>query len=296
MVLLAVCLAGLASCNRSEDIELIDSSYKSLDISCGSDFEIPVLSSKWEIQSVRQLPSNEVVLDKEGNPLALATDGTMKASNGWLALTRNGYDKFTLSLKENFDNSAERRLVISVSDGSHCDDITIVQRAGTRYKIVKSTFQEIEERRKIYASNKGCFRVSLSNNTSEAAWEPCDYIFEDVIETSIFESNDYEAFGWAQEGVEISVPELIINNAIRWNKYCTYKKGITTSPYIRNIFNGSKILISPYSTVHLEGEVTYCERMYNYTFTVQNEGSGTRFDINGTWKQIVPISDTVTSF
>jgi hypothetical protein len=293
---LVICLLGFVSCDKNEGIDLVDTSYKTLNVSCGYDFEVPVLTNNWSIESVLYLPSGEVMLDKDGNPLALVGNGTTEASNGWLSLTRNGDDKFVINLKENFDSSNERKFVICIKSEGYSDNVTVVQQAGTEYKLVKSEFKEIEEQRKVYVSDEGCSQLTLSNNTSEAVWEPCDYIFENVVESSDFESDDYGAFDWIpKEGSGISMPELMIDNAIRWGGICVYKKGITTTPYIKNITKGNKILVQPYSTISLRGKITYCKRVYSYSFTIQNVGTGTQFKITGIWRQIVPISSHAIS-
>ena len=290
-VLFVIGLLGFISCNNNDDLELIDSYYKNLQLSCGSDLEIPVQAANWDIESVQYLPSNEVVVDKDGNPLILSDYGAVEASGGWLYLSRNGDDKFTLSLKENFDKSAERKFVICVNNGNHKEYISITQRAGTAYKLVKSEFKEQADQRKVYTSNGACTELTLNNNTLEPAWMPCGVIFEMVVESSSFYSDDYGAFDWiGEEELMVSVPELFVENTIRWNNRSVYKKGLTTIPFIKDIEKNNKILVQPYTTVHLKGRITYCKRVYNYTFTIQNEDTGTLFDINGVWTQVVPIS------
>lgn len=108
------------------------------------------------------------------------------------------------------------------------------------------------------------------------------------MESSTFESDDYEAFGWTgQEELELTMPDLLIDEAIRWNGPCLYKQGTTIQPYLTP--NESKVELPPYATTSFKGEITYCKRRCHYTFTIENQESGTEFEIRGIWTQIVPI-------
>lgn len=291
MLFLSLGTIYLVSCSKNDDFKLVDPFYKTLEISCGSDFEIPVLSNNWYIESVQEMPSGSNMLDKENNPLRLEGNGNVEAANGWLAFTRDQEGMFVMNLKENFDRLNERTFVICLNEAGRRDYVTVRQRAGTEYKLVKSEYKEIAEKREIYLSNKGCSNLILTNHLSQPVWEPSDYIFKDVVHSSEFESEDYGAFDWVPEqGVELSdVPHLNIDGYIRWSHITTYKKGLTTAPYIKDIPNGNKILMQPYTTTYLKGEITYCKRICNYTFTIENAGTGTRFNVNGVWTQVVPI-------
>jgi hypothetical protein len=164
------------------------------------------------------------------------------------------------------------------------------------YRLVKWKFEEVENERTIYTSDEDCSVVVLNNPSVEEVWMPTSEIFKDVIETSTFESNDSEAFAWIPEdGAEVPVPELMINGAIWWWGNCAYKEGTATIPYIDDISKGDKILMRPYSTLYLSGEITYCRRVCNYTITLQGEKTGIRHEVQGVWTQIVPISKHTTS-
>lgn len=291
-----ICALFCSSCSKNDAVKLVDPLYKDLQLSCGSDFEIPMLTANWNIESVQYLPSGEVMPDKNGNPLALTGTGTIEAANGWLSIIRKGGDKFVLKLEENFDRSNERRFIICINEAGQRDYITVVQQAGPEYQLVKYEFNEIEEQRSIYVSDAECSPLILYNNTPEAVWKPTGFIFEKVVESSVFESDAYGAFEWMPaEGTDIHVPELIIDNIICWNNRCAYKEGNTTIPIIKDIPNGSKILVPPYETISLSGEITYCKRVCNYTLTIRNTGSGTQFKISGIWTQIVPVSRNTIS-
>lgn len=294
--LFLVCLCGgLISCT-DDDADLVDPQYKTWEISCGGDIEVPVLGNNWRIEYVQDVSSGEKMSDKNGNRLALDGKGQSEAANGWLTLLCDKEDAFTLNLKENFDKNEERKFLICIRADGFYDYITVVQRAGTEYKLVKSAFTEIEKERHIYKSTKDCISLVLRNHTSEAVWEPTGYIFENVIASSHFESDDYGAFDWIPEkGIEINMPELIIDHAIYWGNRCSYQEGISTTPYIKDIPNGNKILLYPNSILYLSGSITYCKRVCKYTFTIQNIETGTQFEVNGTWTQVVPISSHTIS-
>lgn len=289
--LLFICAICLMSCYENEDFELVDSSYKTWEVSCGYDFEVPVLANNWSIESVQEMPTGKNILDKNNNPMALVGNGKVEADNGWLALTRSKEDRFIINLKENFDKLNDRKFVICINQAGRRDYVTVNQKAGVEYKIVKSKYAEIEEQREIYVSDKECRNLTLFNNLSKPVWEPCGSVFQDVVHSSEFKCEDYGAFDWVSEhGVELlNVPDLMIDGYIRWSNNVTYKKGVITTPYIKDIPNGNKILMQPYTTTYLNGEMTYCKRICNYVFTIENVGTGTRFDVSGIWTQIEPI-------
>lgn len=291
-VFLAICSVWLASCTKSNTIELISPSYKTLEILSGGAIEVPVLTNDWSIASVKYMPLGEVVLDANDRPLILKGHGQIKASSGWLTLIREGDDKFTIQLKENFDGLPERKIEIAITDKTGGKSyVTVIQKRGNGYKLVQSTFKEQEDQRSVYKSGEDCSMLALSNPTSEAVWKPYGSIFENVVQSSHFESSDYGAFAWLpEEAVNISVPDLIIDDKMYAADRTIYREGITTTPYIKDPLNDYKVLVSPYNTVYLKGEITYCKRVFNYIFTVQNTSTGNRFEIKGVWTQIVPIS------
>lgn len=290
VLLLGLCILSWTSCDKSDSFSIIDPADKTLEITCGYDFHIPVSSTQWRIESVKTMPEEECLTDTNGQPMALEGHGRIEASNGWLALSRDKEDGFTIELKENFDAAAAREFVICLNDNGRRDYVKVSQMAAQGYRLVKTKFEEITEAREIYQSAEGCKSLTLSNETCEAVWRPYAYIFEDVVESSQFESDDYGAFDWmGKETISFPAPELFINDTIRWTKECVYKKGLTTLPYIRDIANGGKILLPPYANRYLKGEITYCKRICRYTFTIQNKDSGTQFEIKGLWTQIVPI-------
>lgn len=286
----------IMSCEKSDEAELVSPEFSNIEVSCGQEFEIPVLTQNWIVERVQDLTSGEVVLDKKQSPITLEKYGEVEAANDWLILGRNKEDAFFVRLKENF-NETDRRFTICINDQGKRDYITVTQTRGKNYTLVKKDVQEIEELREIYVSNDGCHRITLTNNTSEPVWLSCHEVFNDVVYSSQFQSDDFGAFDWiSEEDAEIHMPELIIDNAIRWDNSILYKPGITTSPYLGDSPGSGEVLIEPYTVLYLKGEITYCKRVCKYTFTIKNESSGTRFDIRGVWTQIVPIvSHTIGS-
>lgn len=284
------------SCEKNDHLDLIKPEQKALEISCGADFDIQLLTDNWAIESASETPSGKVILDNANNPIALYGGGYIESSNGWLAFSRKNDNVFTIHLKENFDRSNIRRFTICVNSNGNKDYMTVTQRAGKGYKVVKTRYLENLSSRKIYTSTKGCSSLTLTNNTSKPIWEPSGYIFQDVVSSSTFESKDYGAFDWMPaSGVELLMPELLIDNTIWWDDVCVYKEGTTTTPYIKDIANGNKLLIPPFTTTYLKGEITYCKRLYDYRLTIENTASGSRFDISGSWTHVVPISSTTIS-
>lgn len=287
---LGLCILSWTSCDKSDSFSIVDPADKTLEIVCGYNFEIPVSSTEWRIESVQTLLEEELLTDTNGRPMALDGNGRVEASTGWLALSRDKEDGFTLELKENFNTTAAREFVICLNDHDRRDYVKIVQTAPEGYRLVKTEFEEITEAREIYQSAEGCKSLTLSNETSAPIWRPYAYIFEDVVESSQFESDDYGAFDWmGEEALTLPAPDLFINDTLYWTKECTYQKGLTTIPYIKDVENGGQILLPPHASRYLKGEMTYCKRICRYTFTIQNKESGTQFEIKGLWTQIVPI-------
>ncbi|MCD8165335.1 MAG: hypothetical protein LUE93_03945 [Bacteroides sp.] len=158
-------------------------------------------------------------------------------------------------------------------------------------------FEEIEEHRNIYRSTEGCSKITLVNTTSESVWKPTGYVFKDVVTCSEFESNDYGAFEWMpEEEVMLNIPDLLIDNQYyAINNACVYKKGAVKTPYMKDIENGSAILVHPYTTLYLSGEMGYCKRVYHYTLTIENTGTGNRFEVSGIWRQTIPFTPHIIS-
>lgn len=289
--LLFLSLLGWTACDNDDHFSLVDPEVKTFEIACGQDFDIPVNSLSWQVESVKTLPDGQLLTDPEGRPLALEGNGKIEASNGWLALSRDKADALTIHLKENFNRSAPRQFEICLNENGRRDYITMTQRAAQAYRLVATRYEEMEEERDIYLSDRGCSPLILQNPGAEQVWRPTGSIFKDVVESSEFTSDEYGAFDWmGEEAPEISVPELLINDTIYWNNSVRYQEGLATVPYITDIERGNKLLLRPYATYYLSGKITYCKRRCRYTFTIENEDTGTRFDIHGVWTQIVPIS------
>lgn len=290
--LICLALMWMTACDRDTDMHLVDASYQKLDLSCGYDFEIPVLTTGWKIEYVRDESTGQEIPDTEGRPLALEGFGSTQAANGWLTLERNTENSFILRLKENLTQTM-RNFTICLAENGRQDYIRVTQTRGKSYKLVKADFREIENLREIYQSDEGCSSLTLTNPSNEPVWEPDDAVFKDVVYSSEFRSDDPVAFDWvAPEGREIDVPHLYLENAIGWIGRCLYQPGITLQSYQKatDFTYESKTLVPPHTTLYLRGEVVYCKRVCHYTFTIENESSGSRFDVQGVWTQIVPTS------
>lgn len=293
--LLFLSLLSWTACENDAPFSLVDPEVKTLQLRCGQDVEIPVNSLSWQVESVKMLPDGQLLTDLEGRPIALEGNGKIEASNGWLALSRDKADALTIHLKENFNRAAPRQFEVCLNENGRRDYIAVTQQAAQAYRLVATRYEEMEEERDIYVSDRGCSSLILENPGPEAVWRSCSGIFKDVVESSEFTSDAYGAFDWmGEEAVEIAAPELLINDTIYWNKRVIYKEGLTTLPYIKDIEGGDRLLLRPYTTYYLTGQITYCKRRCRYTFTLENEDSGSRFDIEGYWTQIVPICSHTT--
>lgn len=291
IALLAMSSLWLVSCGN-DDVDLVDPGLKTLELISGCDSEIPVLSRNWSIESVKDMETGQYFLDKDDNPLALDGNGKVEALNGWLAISRDDDNKFVVSLKENFDKSHVRKISICINEAGKRDYVTITQRAGSEYKLVKAEYEEIE--REVYKSDKECTKLTLKNESSEEYFQSVKGVFKNVLERSTFESEDYGAFKWIpEEGVDARTPDLKMDGYIIRTNSCTYQRGTTANFYYTG---DGKILIRPYSTLYVKGEVTYCKRVCNYIFTIQNEVTGFEFEVKGVWTHVTPFVTTTILF
>lgn len=292
-IMIAIFAILTTSCNKNEDVGLINPDYRNIEIMSGGNLQIPVLTSNWKIEMVKDANSGSIIQDREQQPLSLKGYGTIESANDWLTLERNTDNEFTVCLKENF-YTEERSFTICINENGTRDYITIKQIKGKEYKLVNTKFEEIKELQEIYTSDEGCKTIILNNYSMEDVWKSCGEIFKDIVYSSSFESDDYGAFEWFEDDeLEITVPDLIIDNKM-WAgcRVVPYKQHATTTPYI----NESKILVHPHMPISLRGEVTYCKSIYHYTFRIENLSSGSQFDIQGTFTQIVPIISNTISF
>lgn len=292
--------ATVTSCADDAAVNLVLPENKNIEVYCFSEIEIPLLTNTWMIESVKEMPSGNILLDKENNPISLDGNETIESSNGWFTISSKDKNSFTVNLKENFDKSNARNLAICINQNGERDYVYITQKAGTAYELVESTFEEIESKREIYDSSKECQNLTLTNNTAIEEWQTYEKVYMNVIRYSEFQSDDYGAFDWmSADETEIIMPDLLIDGNVRdlKNTY-TYKEGVTTEPYNGGSYNGiqfeKKFLVPPHGEIHLSGKMTYCKRIVNYTFTIRNITTGTQSDITGIWTQIVPIATHTT--
>ena len=291
---IVILTATVTSCADDAAVNLVLPENKNLSLSCGGEFKIPLLTQNWIIESVKEMPSGNALVDKNDNPISLDGNETIEAYNGWFTISSKDKSSFTINLKENFDRSNPRNLAICINQDGERDYVHITQIAGETYELVESTFEEIKSEREIFKSTNGCCKTIFENNTSINQWFPSNNIFSSAVRSSDFQSDDYGAFKWMYENeTEIIMPDLVVENLHpTWNKQCTYKEGITTEPYIKDILNGNKTLVPPYTKMYFTGEITYCKRVVNYTLTILNTSSKTKSNITGVWTQIIPISTT----
>lgn len=284
----------LTSCDKS-DIDLVDKDYKDLELLSGGDLEIPIISLNWKVSGVKDSDTGLDILDKANNRIVLNGKGTIEAENGWLVVERESDNVLIIRMKENFDIE-KRNIVIYLESNGNKDQIKISQSRGENYKLISAEFEELQSERVIYTNTDGCGYLALTNNSLESEWKPYGTIYKDVVNSSTFECDNVDAFKWTLGAdTDIAMPDLVIDGYTRWSKSCLYKEGLTTTPYVEDIEKSGKILLEPNQTVYLKGEMTYCKRVCNYKFIIENETSGVRFEEKGVWTQIVPISSHTTS-
>jgi hypothetical protein len=288
-------IVSMSSCKKDDSqvkTELFEPSYKDLQFSGGFlDNGIPIKAADWAVEYVKDAVSGEMLQDKAGKPMALDTFGSVELLTGWLKLEKKQADDvLSISLKENFSASPRKFLIGILADGKR-DELSFTQIRGEAYEIVEKEIKEIPGSRKEYTTDEGLHAITLTNNSSTAKIIETSDVYKDVHYMSEFTSEDYGAFEWVKgQDPLISMNEVVREGATYWAEKVPYKKGQSLEPYIRKAGRGESVLVQPYTSIKVRGEVTYLERECLYTFTVKNLTSGSRFDISGTWKQKIPLS------
>lgn len=294
-IFIASLIVSISSCKKDDSqakTELFEPSYKDLELSGGFvDNSISIKAADWSVEYVKDAVSGAMLQDKAGKPMALNAWGSVELSTGWLKLEKKqAEDVLSISLKENFTASPRKFLIGILADGKR-DELSFTQNRGEAYEIVKKEIIEVPGSRKEYTSDEGIHAITLSNNTATAKNMVTSVMFKDVHYMSEFSSDDYGAFDWvdAQDSL-IFMDEVLREGAINWSGRVPYKKGQSLEPYVKEGGSRESVLVQPYTSIKVRGEVVYLERECLYTFTVKNLSSGSTFDISGTWKQKIPLS------
>jgi hypothetical protein len=293
--LIASLIVSMSSCKKDESqarAELFEPDYKNLQLSGGFvDNGITIKAADWSVEYVKDAISGEILQDKAGKPMALSALGSVELLMGWLKLEKKQADDLlSISLKENFSASPRKFLIGILADGKR-DELSFTQIRGEAYEIVKKEVKEIPGSRKEYTTDEGLHAITLTNSSSTAKNMETSDVYKDVHYMSEFSSEDYGAFEWVtgQDSL-IFMDEVVRKGATYWAGKVPYKKGQFLEPYIKKGGSRESVLVQPYSSIKVRGEVVYLERECLYTFTVKNLSSGSRFDISGTWKQKIPVS------
>ncbi|MCD8165336.1 MAG: hypothetical protein LUE93_03950 [Bacteroides sp.] len=135
IAILISCALYLVSCN-SDEVELIDPSFKTFEFFSGCEIAVPVLTDNWMIESVEDMASGKMVKDANGDPIALKENGATEVSGEWLTLIRDAENRFIIVAKENFDPD-ERIFRICINSGGDRDYVIVTQHRGREYKMIK---------------------------------------------------------------------------------------------------------------------------------------------------------------
>lgn len=288
---------AIISCKKdaSPAIPLVENTFKDFSASSGLSTNIEIAGADWVVDYVKLEDQPHNLADSSGRALRLNGQDTVFAANGWLQMTKsqNGESLF-LSLKENFEQTPRTVHIGLVSNGQR-DEIKITQRRGSSYRIVDRKFTELEEFRTKYTSDHECSPLQLINSSSEMKSMPTEDIFKNVKYTSTFESNEYGTFDWIRNDQDsmVYMQELIVDGGNRWSPAVKYKEGTTQTFYLDENQSRTHFDVNPGRKLQLKGKMTYVERVCEYTFTIQNEESGHRFDVSGIWKQTLPLIPTI---
>lgn len=294
------CILSIISCNKDDlnrNTELFNADYKDIQLNSGfSSNSIAIHSKEWSVAYVKDAFTGELLSDKEGNPAVLTAVGQVELMGSWLKLEKTDQNNLlTMSLKENFNRIPRKFSIGIVADGNQ-DELSFTQNRGETYEIIKKEIIEVPGSRKEYKSNEGCGIIQLNNHTSRAKNMETTSIFKDVKYISEFTSTDQDAFSWMNTPDSlIFMGEILKDGVTYWSKQVPYKEGRYLESYMND---GSKqeVLVEPYTTIHVSGEISYLTRECIYTFTIKNKSSGHEFDISGVWKQKVPLSSITKIF
>lgn len=294
VIFTALLIISMSSCKKDEledKIELFNHEYKDLQLRTGFvDNGIPINAENWSVEYVKDAVSGEILKDKAGNPMALNTFGSVELLAGWLKLEKKeDNDLLNISLKENLSTNPRKFLIGILADGKR-DELSFTQTRGEGYAIANKEIIEVPGSRKEYTSDEGCHAITVTNNSSIAKNMDITDIFKDVKYMSEFRSEDNAAFNWVNsQDTLIFMDEVLRDDVIYWSGQVPYKKGQSFEPYIKT---GSKqgLLVQPYTSTKVRGEMVYLERECLYTFTIKNLSSGNKFEISGTWNQKIPLS------
>lgn len=287
-------MAGMTACEKDDSGGLTDASFQDLEVNSGfRDHLIPVKGDGWKVEYVR-LSDGTVLPDPDGNPMMLEGEGITEHAGGWITLKREeSAEALSVSLRENFQN-APRIFLIGLSEGGKRDVVKITQNRGPGYKMVGQKFYEIEESLRYYTTDEDCRPVTLTNPGPVAEYQSVDGIFREVYFTSKFLSEDEGAFDWMEnDSFLIFMPELIRDDIAVWSGAVPYRAETAESPFMEEAKSSQSLLVEPGTSIDVKGEITYAERSVEYVFTIENEGSGHRFDISGVCHQKIPLTPAV---
>ncbi|MDM1294451.1 hypothetical protein HX021_09120 [Sphingobacterium sp. N143] len=292
IVILSLSMLTVTSCAKFalDNEGLIDPSLKNLTLHTGfTDNIIPIHADIWTVSYVREATTGEILRDSTGKALKLENIGAVQLDKGWLKMEKTNKNELKLTLLENF-NSRPRNFVIGILSADKKEEISFTQNRGEGYELLKKEVEEVKGSRKITVSAEGCGSMELRNNSNREKKVDITSIFKDVKSSSLFASSDYGAFDWVnQQDSLVSMDELLVDGVVHWRGRVPYIADRTFEEYIKP---GSKeeLLLKPHTTIRVRGQVKYLERTCRYTFTIKNKTSGNRFEVQGIWKQKIPLS------
>lgn len=275
-------------------LDFIDPTDKEIELSTGFTENIILIEGNaWQIEDVRIGVDEQVLFDKKGAPMKLAVEDLLVTdADDILTLQRMDGD-LAISLKENFSD-LPRVIRIGLAQNSHRDVIMITQRKGSAYRIVDVHFDDNEEEHLFYSGKEDCQSISLFNPNPGAQWMSTDGIFEQVTSISHFQSAEYGTFDWiTEEAPFIQAPDFLTGGKVIWTGLVKYQSEADATPFVGEGKTTQSILVESHTRVNLDGDIIYADRTVDYTLTVENEGSGHRFTVHGTWHQKIPYTPTV---
>lgn len=240
-----------------------------------STVDIQMSENDWVITGIYSL-SGHTITDGH-KPLQLTGLGTL--TSHWFKVTRNELSSLRVDIFENFDD-IERGMVIKIEQGSHTEEIKILQvtSQGYQFKEIKYSFRE-----KSTFSRGGESPKLIDNNYTDTESPVTMYPYKSAREISSFKSDDEGAFNWAgEEGVEVNIPTPS-------NEKYFYKKSTTNHPSQLDDVTFT-VGTPPGKQLKVMVEIEYLKQIYDYTLVLINNRTQEEKEIKGEWTIEQPIS------
>lgn len=296
--LISVFVVFLTSCVKDPEYKniLVDDLDTRIEVNTGFyDKEIQMKSDSWQITYIRTLNPNIYLLDVKQQIMRLSDIGKVENNIGLISIEKKALNQEVLyiSMPENLKEEP-RRILLGIQEGNLVKEIEIIQSKGEEYELLGKIIKEKAESREIQKLELRSREINNNASTPIKITSLESEFYKEIAYTSEFQSKNINAFDWAPGPDSlISMIKLEVNGNIYWDEAVKYVRGFNVTPYMPHTNNPIDIVVPPHSTLKVYGEVTYLSRECDYIFTLKNKKSGFITNLEGTWKQKVPIKTEI---